>query len=267
MRSRYVSMLSSSLLAASLTSACSDKKDTPAPPAAVTPSAGAAQEPAKVAPTEAAPASSLGFVLHTTAVKRAANNDAKVDDGKGKQVSNWLATLYRGERVTVIKEEGDFFLAKTSGEVEGFIKKTSVLNAPDVTEATVVEPTDAFDRPDLLALNSKKKVEPGTLVFVVKQREQFSEVNAVGTSTVWVLNGRLTNDKDEIAVAKLLAKARSLKESKDVADLVGLAKNNFPNAKLVATMDTLVAAAAPEGASGETAAPAPSGEAEPAKAQ
>jgi hypothetical protein len=256
-------------LAAFSTVACDSKKETATPPAAVVPPPANGTAPT-AAPAAAAPsaAPTTGFVVFTTVLKREGSDAPKVADAKGKQVANWLATLYRGERVTIGKEEGEYIQAKTSGEVEGFVKKSSLLIAPDVSEATVIDATDAFDRPDLLALNSKKKINPGTLLFVVKNREQFSEVNASGASTIWVLNGKITTDANEIAVAKLLAKARSLKDAKKgegVADLVGLAKSNFAEAKLVAVMETELAAPPAEGAvAADGAAPAAAGAAAPA---
>ena len=283
-------MLSRSILvltaAAVLVVAACDNKKPDAPPAAVTPPANpqaAAPAAAPAVAPAAAAKSDAGYVIYTTVLKREASDKPKVDDpsGKGKPQANWLATLYRGERVTVGKEEGDYIQAKTSGEVEGWVKKASLLIAPDVTEATVLEAADAFDRPDLLALNSKKKINPGTLLFVVKNRDQFSEVNATGTATVWVLNGRISTDTNEIAVAKLLAKARSLKDSKkeDAMGLVNLAKSNFASTKLVAVMETelngpatgegsadVAAAAAPAGAGGE-AKPAVDAKAAEAKPQ
>lgn len=262
---------SSCLFAAALAFvACDNKKadaPTPTPQAAVTPPPTAAQPVAAPDAAKPAAASNTGYVVYTTVLKREASEKPKVDDGKGKQVANWLATLYRGERVTIGKEEGDYIQAKTSGEVEGWTKKASLLIAPDVTEATVLEATDAFDRPDLLALNAKKKVNPGTLLFVVKNREQFSEVNASGAATIWVLNGRLSTDQNEIAVAKLLAKARSLKDSakaEGAADLVNLAKSNFASAKLVTVMETELSGAAAATGSADVAA-APAGE--PKKAE
>lgn len=244
--------------------ACDSKKETATPPAAVAPPSanGAAPSAAPAAAAAPSAAPTTGFVVFTTVMKREGSDAPKVADAKGKQVANWLATLYRGERVTIGKEEGDYIQAKTSGEVEGFVKKSSLLIAPDVSEATVIDATDAFDRPDLLALNSKKKINPGTLLFVVKNREQFSEVNASGASTLWVLNGKITTDANEIAVAKLLAKARSLKDAKKgdgAADLVNLAKSNFADAKLVAVMEAELAAPVPaaEGAvAADGAAPA-----------
>jgi len=244
--------------------ACDSKKETSTPPPAVPAPTNNTQAPnSAVTEKPADKPVDGGFVIYTTALKKEGSDKPKIEDAKGKLVGNWLGTLYRGERVSLVKDDGgDYVQMKTSGEVEGFVKRTSVLLAADISEATVLESTDAFDRPDLLALNGKKKVNAGTLIFVLKSREQFSEVNAQGTGTVWVLNGRLTTDKDELAVAKILAKARSLKEGKDekkqegIADLVSLAKNNFGNAKLVALMETEMAEAPMQ------AAVAPSGDAQ-----
>jgi hypothetical protein len=248
-------MIKRILLSTALLGACEEKK--PAPPAAVTPSAPLAVTGSTEKTIEK---TDTLFVLTSTAVKREGSDKPKVDDGKGKQVSNWLGTLSRGERLTLVTDDGgDYVVVKTSGEVEGYVKRTSVLMTPGATEATVLEAADAFDRPDLLALNSKKKIIPGTLVFVVKTRDQFSEVNAQGTGTIWTLSGRLTTDKDELAVAKLLAKVRSLKDSKDekkteaIGDLLALAKNHFGNAKLAAVMESEINPQTPEVPSGETA--------------
>jgi hypothetical protein len=253
---RYMPIRSLTLFAVVAFVACDKKTEAPTPPpAAVAPQA--ANTNAAAAPAEKPAAKNdQGYVLYSTVLKREGSDKPKVDDGKGKQVTNWLATLYRGERVTIGKEEGDYIQAKTSGEVDGWVKKTSLLISPDVTEATVLEASDAFDRPDLLALNSKKKINPGTLLFVVKNRDQFSEVNAAGGSTVWVLNGRISTDANEIAVAKLLAKARSMKDAKGdgAAELINLAKTNFGSAKLVAVMETELNG--PAGASGAAEAPA-----------
>jgi hypothetical protein len=246
--------------------ACDSKKETAAPTAAVTPPAGKEAVAEKAADKPADKPVDSAHVLYTTVVKREGSDKPKVEDAKGKQVANWLATLYRGEKLSIVKDDGgDYIQVKTSGEVEGFVKRQGLLIAPDVSEATVLEGTDAFDRPDLLALNSKKKINAGTLIFVVKNREQFSEVNAVGTGMVWVLNGKLTTDKDELAVAKLLAKARSLKDGKDekkaesITDLINLAKNNFSTTKLVSVMETELNAPAAETpsehAAGEPAKP------------
>ncbi len=260
MSNRLSRLVVASSFAAGL-AACEKKETAPAatPPPAVAPAAPAA---AADTPSEK-PADKVdaAYVVFTTVLKREGSEKPKVEDAKGKSVSNWLATLYRGERLTLVDPSGDEYVkVKTSGEVEGYVKRTSVLMAPDVSEATVVDPADAFDRPDLLALNSKKKITAGTLLFVVKNRDQFSEVNAQGTGTIWVLNGKLTTDKDELAVAKLLAKARSLKDAKkddkkaeSIGDLLGLAKNNFANTKLVAVMETELNAP-PAEATGEQAA-------------
>lgn len=265
---RTMSLRTSSLFAAAfalVAIACDKKAETPPPTTANTPPPTANTPPPAVNTPPPAAKVDTGFVIYATVLKREGSDKPKVDDGKGKQVANWLATLYRGEKVTLGAEEGDYIKAKTSGDIEGFVKKSSLLIAPDVTEATVLEPTDGFDRPELLAVNSKKKINAGALLYVVKTKEQFSEVNASGSSTTWILSGKLSTDATEISVAKLLAKARSLKDSKKgegAQDLVNLAKSNFASAKLVTIMETELAAPAPA-AEGEAAAAATADAAKP----
>jgi GW (Gly-Tryp) dipeptide domain len=192
----------------------------------------------------AAPAPSATFVTQTITLKREASEQAKVDDGKGKQVANWLATLYRGEKVTMAKDEkgaggSDYVLVTTSNDLTGWIKSNAILSGSGVREAVSFEQIETFDRPDMLALNGKKKVPAGTLMFVTKEREPFSEVNVGGNQAVWVLSAKLVSEPNEIMVAKLFAKARAVKGNKNgnAEELVQLARSNFANARLVDVME------------------------------
>lgn len=184
------------------------------------------------------------YITQAATLKRAASNQAKVDDGKGKQVSNWLATLYRGEKVNLAKDaqgggSNDYRLVKTSNDMTGWIKKSALLTGIDVREAVTSEQIEIFDRPDMLALNTKKKVPAGTLLFVTKQREPFSEVNIGDSQSGWVLSTKLVSDAKEIMVAKLFAKARAMRDSKSgsAEELVKLARSNFSDARLVEVME------------------------------
>ncbi len=193
----------------------------------------AADEQAKSPAVSETPA----YVLFTTVVKREPNEKAKVDE-KGKQVSNWLATLVRGEEVSLLdKAEGDYLRVKTSDEVEGWAKKPSLLVARDVAPVAVLEDAEVFDRPDPLALNAKKKVTAGSLVFSSRAKEEFSEVSAAGLGLVWVLRAKLTTEEPEVAVARLLSRARELttgNNSDGATELLRLAKSTFPSSRLVA---------------------------------
>lgn len=217
-------------LGLTLLAACK-KADGPAPASKVAP----AVLPATPAPAASVP---MAFVLFGTVVKREPNEKAKVDEN-GKSVSNWLATLVRGEAVYLLgRTEGDYQQVRMSDDVEGWAKKQGLLPAKDVSVAAVLEDAEVFDRPDPLALNSKRTVKAGGIVFVTKTRDQFNEVSAVGLGTAWVLGAKLSQDVSEVEVAGMITRARELLAA-DAADAaeeaLRLAKNIYPSAKLVAS--------------------------------
>jgi hypothetical protein len=198
----------------------------------------AAPAPAVVA-APAAPKEQGGYILFAAVAKKAPNELPKVEE-KGKQVSNWVATLARGEQVTLGKEEGDYQQVKTSSDAEGWVKKGALLPASTASQATVLDAADAFDRPDLLALNPKKKVEAGTLLFVLRTRGPFSEVNVNGWASAWVQSSKLSEDPPELGASKLLARARELKTANNLSgaqDLLKVAKKTYGSAKLIATFE------------------------------
>jgi hypothetical protein len=210
-----------------------EKKD--GPPAA---HGAAPSKPARAALPEA-PKELAGFVVVATVVKKAANEAPKVEE-KGKQVPNWVATLSRGEMLTLLNEEGDYQRVKTSSDVEGWVKKTAILAASDVQVATVLGEVEAFDRPDLLTLNSKKTVRAGTLLFVQKSKGQFSEVNVNGWTSAWVLTSKLSHDSNEISVSKMLARARELKAANNASgaeELLKLARSTSGATKLIGVFE------------------------------
>jgi hypothetical protein len=186
----------------------------------------------------AAPVTPPAFVLFQTVLKREPNEKAKVDE-KGKPVMNWQATLVRGEVVSSLgKTEGDYLKVRASDDAEGWVKAQSLLSGSEVFAAAVLEDAETFDRPDPLALNSKREVKAGSLVFVTKTRDQFDEVSAAGLGTVWVLEAKLARDEPEVTVAGLLARARELTaahNAEGAEDTLRLAKRTFPGSKLVAS--------------------------------
>lgn len=180
----------------------------------------------------AAPSSPTAYVTTVTVLKVEPVDAAKVKKADGKEVSNFRALLYRGEQVTVLETKDDWVRARSSDEKDGWLKRASVLEAGGVKEATFLTPEKMFDRPDLLASNAKKKLEPGTFVLAVKEKAPFSEVNYSGSQSTWVLTERLATDPKDVAAAKLIEKARYL------------ARNNKKD-EAVATLD-IVRAIAPE---------------------
>jgi SH3-like domain-containing protein len=204
------------------------------------------------------------FVTSVAPVRRANSDDKQVDDPKkpGKKLSNYITTLHRGEQVQVLTVEGDWAQVRSSDEKEGWVKKDTLLPSEGVVMATTLEETKTFDRPDLLALNAKRKVAAGALVYAQRTKDQFSEINLGGTNSAWVLSSGLVKDQREVDAAKLLNKARWLTEHKDAsaADLMDLAKKEYGDTKVMqmqAAGET-TAAATPAAPAPDGAAPVPS---------
>jgi SH3-like domain-containing protein len=208
------------------------------------------------------------FVTGVTAVRRANTDDKQVDDPKkpGKKLNNYITTLHRGEQVQVVSVEGDWAQVRSSDEKEGWTKKDALLPSEGVTMVTTLDEAKTFDRPDLLALNAKRKVAPGALVYAMRTKDQFSEVNLGGTSTAWVLTSNLVSEQREVDAAKLLNKARWLTEHKDAtaADLMDLAKKEYGDTKV---MQALAAAEAAAPAPAPAPAPTPAPETTPTAPQ
>jgi SH3-like domain-containing protein len=226
-------MIRTTVLAAALAalapclSACS-KGSAPAP-------AGEPAEPQPgVAPAPGLPAPA--YVSAVTALRREPS-DAQRVKGPGKKVlSNTLAVLLRGEKVTLLEVKDDWARTRSSDDREGWLRRSALLEGEGITEATVLAPADVFDRPDLLAANAKRKVDPGTLLLVVKTKPPFSEVSVSSGPNAWVLTERLATGEKEVSVAKLAEKARWLKRSgkeDEAKQILALAREHFAGVPLV----------------------------------
>ena len=238
-------------LIALLAAACSDRKP------AAGPADGGAPGPA--AATAAAPAggAEIAYVTVATALRREPSDAARVagPGPKRAQVPNVLATLLRGEKVTLVGERDDWSQVRASDESQGWVKRSALLPGLGVTEATLGAQADAFDRPDLLAVNARRKIEPGTLLLVVRSRELFSEVNTGGGPSAWVLSDRLLAGPRDVMVAKLFEKARWLVrtgKAEDARAVLDLARSQFGDVPL-----TQALALELEGPDGGTPAPSP----------
>ena len=186
----------------------------------------------------AAAAVGAGFVTQTVLVRREASDAREIDGpAKKKKVANWMATLYRGEQVEVLSSQDPWLHLRLSDGKEGFAKSESVVTG-SVELATVFERVKTFTRPDLLALNAAKQLEPGALLFVLRAKDQFSEVNVGGAAHVWVLSDVLIKDAKEVEAAKLINRSRALKERPAANEAesqapLELAKSQFASTKLV----------------------------------
>ncbi|HEY6002389.1 MAG TPA: SH3 domain-containing protein [Anaeromyxobacter sp.] len=216
------------LAALALLAACS-KGPAPAPAqgAAAGSPPGASASPATSSPAH---------VSAVTTLRREPTDAPRVKGTGKKELPNQLALLLRGEKVTVLEAREDWARVRTSDDAEGWLHRATLLEGEGISEATVLAPADVFDRPDLLAANARRKVEPGTLLLVVKAKPPFSEVNVSSGPNAWVLSERLATGVPEVSVAKLAEKARWLRKAgreDEARQILALARQSFPGVSLV----------------------------------
>lgn len=201
------------------------------------PAAARAPEPPAVAAAGAS-----AYVTSVSALRREPSDAPRVKGPAGKDVSNVLATLQRGEKVTVIEEAArvvgteEWAHVRSSDDRDGWMKRSTLLEGEGVIEATVLVLADVFDRPDLLAANARRRIEPGTLLLVVREKAPFAEVNVSSAPNAWVLADRLATGAPEVSVAKLAEKGRWLRrlgKPDEALQLVTLARGQFPGVPLV----------------------------------
>jgi hypothetical protein len=177
-----------------------------------------------------------------------------------------LATLHRGERVTLLETRGDQARVRASDGTEGWLRAGVLLPAGEAREGTVLVAALVFDRPDLLAVNAARKLEPGTLLFVRKSRDLFTEVDAGPGASAWVLTDRVTTEASDVAAAKLVEKARWLLRADrrgEALEVLGLLRSRYPASPLVPVLAVdlgdVVPDAAPDAALGSPGPTGPSG--------
>lgn len=178
-----------------------------------------------------------------------------------------LALLQRGERVTFLEARDEQSRVRTSGGQEGWLRAASLVPASAVQEATVVVASLAFDRPDLLAVNAKRKVEPGTLLLVRASKDLFSEVDAGPGPATWVLTDRLSMQPADVAAARLVEKARWLRKQDrgaEAREVLALLRSTLPGSPFIPALAVELGEAPPAGTDGAAAPSGPSAPSGPA---
>lgn len=228
----------------------------------------------------------LRFVTALSTLRREPSDQARVKTGPGKApVANALAVLHRGERVTHLEARDEWSRVRASDGEEGWMKSNVLAPASEIQEGTVLVVAWAFDRPDLLAANARRKIEPGTLLFIRKTKDLFTEVDAGPGPSTWILTDRVTLQPGDVAAAKLVEKARYLQRNDrgpEAREILTLLRSRSPDSPLVPALAVELGEQPPDagpdggppveppaGASGPTGPPAPSGttgpSAEPAR--
>jgi hypothetical protein len=184
------------------------------------------------APTGPVPA----YVSGVATLRREPTDAPRVKGAGRKELSNQLAVLQRGERITVLEARDEWARVRASDDREGWLPRGAVLEGDGIAEATVLAPADVFDRPDLLAANARRRIEAGTLLLVVRSKPPFSEVNVGAGPNAWVLADRLATGEKEVSVAKLSEKARYLARTgkrEEAMQILALARQHFAGIPLV----------------------------------
>jgi hypothetical protein len=214
--------------------ACSREPSAPAPPS----------------PAAAEPAPGESYVTSSSALRQ-----EPADPGRGKPGAKPpappLAVLLRGEKVVVLASRGEWSRVRASDGTEGWLKAAALLAAAGVTEATVLDPTWAFDRPDLLAVNARRKLEPGTLLLVTRTKELFSEVDGGAGPPTWVLSDRLVTRPEEVMSAKLVEKARHLARGgrpEEAREVLEVLRSRLPGSSLAHVLAVELGVAPPDDA-------------------
>ncbi len=188
------------------------------------------------------------WVISATTLRREPADAPRVAGPGGKQVQNVLAVLMRGEPVTLLEGRGEWARVRTSGDEPGWVRRAALLELEGATVATVLTQAEVFDRPDLLAMSPGRRLAPGALLLVVRQKPPFAEVNAGAPVTAWVLADRLATADRDVASAKLCEKARWLKRSgkeEEAKQVLALGRSAYPGAPLLEVLGQELGEAAP----------------------
>jgi hypothetical protein len=190
-------------------------------------------------PAAAAPApmvESPAFITGGTSLRLQPVEQDKITDAAGKQVSNYLPGLYRGQQVILMKVEGDWAQLKTSDDKVGWAKADRVLSGPKVELATNLDELKTFKRPELASID-KRTLPTASVLLVTDVKDTFSKVNVGGSQEMWVQNDKLLMDTNETGAAVLVGQARAAEARKDGAEtaksLWDLAKSTYASTAVI----------------------------------
>ena len=204
-----------------------------------------------------APDPSLRFITSLSTLRREPTEQARVKvEGAKTPQPNSVAVLHRGERVALLEPRGDWARVRASDGAEGWVRGAALAPADSVQEGTLLIVAWAFDRPDLLAVNAKRKLDPGTLLFIRKTKDLFTEVDAGPGPNVWVLTDRVSTRPADVEAAKLVEKARFLARGnrpEEARDVLALLRARSPDSPLVAVLAAEMGEAPPDGGAPEGA--------------
>lgn len=123
---------------------------------------------------------------------------------------NIFTSVDRGEKVTVLGDSADWNKVKLSDEKEGWIRK-DMIRIGVQKMAVMIEPAQVFLRPDIASRGTvvdTPYAQPGTIVWIYKEKDGFYECEFLRNKKGWVKVGVLSEDPADLEAAVLLEQAR-----------------------------------------------------------
>ncbi|MFH1807759.1 MAG: SH3 domain-containing protein [Pseudomonadota bacterium] len=162
-------------------------------------------------PTEPAEPASAAAKEEFGLVRTGLASLKETPEDKGK----WKATMMRGEKVTVLDRAPGHLKVRLSDGTEGFVDDKAVLTG-EVQEVLVLDDKPLYQRPDSASLRDGT-VKLGTLLFILRDKDGWLEVQLPKGRTGWMQSADISRDQTELAVARNLFRHELLRDAKQKA--------------------------------------------------
>jgi uncharacterized protein YgiM (DUF1202 family) len=123
---------------------------------------------------------------------------------------NVFTSVDRGEKVKILGDTTGWTKIRLSDDKEGWIK-TDMIRLGVEKMAVMTEAAQVFLRPDISsrgALVDTPYAQPGTIVWIYKEKDGFYECEFLRNKKGWVKVGVLSEDPADLEAARLLEQAR-----------------------------------------------------------
>jgi SH3-like domain-containing protein len=130
-----------------------------------------------------------------------------------KDPKNYLTTVNRGEKVTVLQQDTLWAKVRLSDDKEGWIQSRYLVPADVKYAVMLISELMVYKRPDPSSprlANDTAMTRQGILLWVTKDKDGFSECQFPSGKSGWIASGELVTDSAEVAAARLLEQARAL---------------------------------------------------------
>jgi SH3-like domain-containing protein len=130
-----------------------------------------------------------------------------------KDPKNYLTTVNRGEKVTVLQQDTLWAKVRLSDDKEGWIQSRYLVPSGVRFAVMLISELMVYKRPDPSSprlANDTAMTRQGTLLWITKEKDGFAECQFPSGKSGWIASGELVTDSAEVAAARLLEQARTL---------------------------------------------------------